>query len=283
MDQVSFYAGMFGIAAYAIAMFPQYYKNYKLKNVEGLSAGLVVIWLCGDICNLAGTILSNQLPTQRLTASYFVLTDVLMVCQYVWYKYMYKQCHPSDSGYQAISTSEEVQVDIPAASHMRASFSSDTSAARPRSGSSHSIVAAAAIGSAAALVASLAQGVDARNLRFVPLLVELAPICNIRNSISDWNMILGSIFSWCSGLFYFTSRIPQVLENYKRKSVQGISMLLFGLTILGNLGYSLSIMLRFPNTDTYFWAATFPYILGSVGVLAFDGIIFLQAIQYDEL
>lgn len=47
---------------------PQIYENYKLKSGEGLSIPFVVIWLLGDITNLAGAALAGLLPTMILLA-----------------------------------------------------------------------------------------------------------------------------------------------------------------------------------------------------------------------
>lgn len=42
---------------------PQIYENYILQSGEGLSVLFVVVWLLGDLTNLAGAILANLLPT----------------------------------------------------------------------------------------------------------------------------------------------------------------------------------------------------------------------------
>ncbi|KAK5672081.1 hypothetical protein QVD99_001893 [Batrachochytrium dendrobatidis] len=281
-DQISFYAGLAGIAAYAVSMFPQLYKNYQRKAVDGLSAGLVLLWLFGDISNLIGTVLLDQFPTQQLTASYFIATDIAMVTQYVYYKYVYKQSHQDDIKYEPIPTGEGMPIEDSTAT---VDVQSDLDDNHPHSKlkSNSTGLALSAAGSVAALVAALAQGADARNIKLIDVFVDLASVCNVRAGTSGWKLLFGCIMAWVSGLLYFTSRIPQVIENYKRKSVQGVSMFLFILTIFGNLGYGLSIILRFPVVDAYFWAATFPYILGALGVLVFDVVIFSQAIQYDGL
>eukprot|EP00842_Homolaphlyctis_polyrhiza_P000968 jgi/Hompol1/1872/HPOL_002782-RA len=157
-DKISFYAGLLSIMAYAVAMFPQYYRNFQRKSVEGLSPGLIALWTSGDACNLVGSVLSNQLPTQRLTATFFVCTDILMAIQF---------------------------------------------------------------------------------------------LC-----------------------------IPQVIQNYQIKSVRGLSVQMFVLMILGNIGYGISVIMRFPVMDAHFFAATLPFIIGSMGVLIFDSIIFVQAMVY---
>jgi len=49
---------------------PQIYENFSLKSGEGLSIAFVVIWLAGDLCNLAGAWIAGLLPTMIILAGY---------------------------------------------------------------------------------------------------------------------------------------------------------------------------------------------------------------------
>ncbi|KAL2916545.1 Type I HSP40 co-chaperone [Polyrhizophydium stewartii] len=225
-DRASFLAGLISLAAYLVALMPQYVKNFQRKRVDGLSAGLVLLWASGDVCNLLGTVLTNQLPTQRLTAAYFVATDLLLVGQFVWYKYLYR-----GRGYAAVPAHSEE------------------------------------------------EGAAARNIRLVDP-AELAGgagggghLCNYRPSPTDTQQQLGALTAWGSGLLYFCSRIPQVVENERLQSVAGLSLTLFVLTIVGNVGYGASVLLRLPAADGHFWAATFPYMVGSLGDTKFYDLL----------
>ena len=77
--------------------------------------------------------------------------------------------------------------------------------------------------------------------------------CDSKPPISSFTVILGTFCGWISGLFYFFSRIPQIIENQKFKSVEGLSFGLFTLTIAGNLSYGLSILIRTPTLDEHFY------------------------------
>ncbi len=66
---------------------PQFYKNWQRGSAEALSVLFLLEWLGGDTLNLAGCILTNQLPTQTYTAMLFVSMDVVMVTQYVYLTY----------------------------------------------------------------------------------------------------------------------------------------------------------------------------------------------------
>ncbi|KAI8904313.1 PQ loop repeat-domain-containing protein [Gorgonomyces haynaldii] len=229
MDQASFALGLISLVCSMFSTLPQIIKNYRKRSVRGLSLGLVLFWTLGDISNWLGTILANQLPTQKLTALFYVSTDVFMVAQYVIYsRYDYERLPEED---------EEVQTNV-----------QETSA-----------------GPASVLVA--AQGVSAM-------------LCNQHYPGSSFGLLAGKILAWCSGLFYFISRIPQLYENYKLKSVKGLSGALLILTVLGNVTYGLSILLRFPPIDNVFFESTLPYLIGSMGTLIFDFATLGQAYYY---
>jgi uncharacterized protein with PQ loop repeat len=86
---------------------------------------------------------------------------------------------------------------------------------------------------------------------------------------SDMTEWVGHIFAWVCCLFYLTSRLPQILENHRRKSTQGINIALFAAALCGNLFYTIGISTN-PlayNIDTRreFLLNALPYVLGSAG------------------
>ncbi|KAF9314540.1 hypothetical protein BG003_004088 [Podila horticola] len=95
---------------------------------------------------------------------------------------------------------------------------------------------------------------------------------------------LGRIFAWVCTVFYLSSRMPQLWKNFQRKSVQGLSILMFFWAAMGNLTYTLSILNSAdavnPETSTKFLREAVPYVLGSSGTLMFDVSIFGQWLYY---
>ncbi|KAG0248597.1 hypothetical protein BG011_010116 [Mortierella polycephala] len=95
---------------------------------------------------------------------------------------------------------------------------------------------------------------------------------------------LGRIFAWVCTVFYLSSRMPQLWKNFKRKSVQGLSILMFFWAAMGNLTYTLSILNSAdavnPETRAKFLLEAVPYVLGSSGTLMFDVSIFGQWLYY---
>ncbi|KAI8912625.1 PQ loop repeat-domain-containing protein [Gorgonomyces haynaldii] len=96
----------------------------------------------------------------------------------------------------------------------------------------------------------------------------------------DTTYAIGRVFAWiCAGL-YFSSRIPQIYWNYKRQSVEGLSIFMFGFAVLGNITYAGSILIK--SLDATFLMGALPYLIGTAGTLTFDCIIFGQYVLYES-
>ncbi|KAJ3385415.1 PQ loop repeat-containing protein 2 [Entophlyctis sp. JEL0112] len=112
---------------------------------------------------------------------------------------------------------------------------------------------------------------------------HLPRLCDARPPVSETNYVLGCVCSWISGLLYFFSRTSQIKTNSERKSVEGLSIALFVMTLLANLFYGCQIMLRGVVFDYNFFSAVLPFIIGSTGTIIFDVILLYQAYIYGGL
>ncbi|PWN18898.1 hypothetical protein BCV69DRAFT_272767 [Microstroma glucosiphilum] len=95
----------------------------------------------------------------------------------------------------------------------------------------------------------------------------------------DVPLLIGRIASWLCTILYTTSRLPQLYLNARRRSVEGLSILLFMSAFMGNSLYSLSI-LSSPEAvgegKREYLRESMPFLLGSGGTLVFDAVIVLQ-------
>lgn len=112
----------------------------------------------------------------------------------------------------------------------------------------------------------------------------------------DMKQLIGRISAWCCTTLYLTSRLPQIWKNvswrlptiiantpqFQRKSVEGLSILLFVFAFLGNVTYVLSIVLvPAPEGEySHYLLRALPYLLGSGGTLMFDLTIMVQSVVY---
>jgi hypothetical protein len=85
VEYVAFIFGWINIALFMIALCPQIIQNYRIKQVDALSTGLMIQWLLGDIFNLIGCVLGNQQLTQTILAVYFCAVDCVLIVQYYHY------------------------------------------------------------------------------------------------------------------------------------------------------------------------------------------------------
>lgn len=75
-----------------------------------------------------------------------------------------------------------------------------------------------------------------------------------------------------------SARIPQIVKNYQEKSCEGLALLFFLLSLMGNLTYGLSILAHSQEKD--YIMTNLPWLIGSLGTMAEDAIIFVQFRMY---
>eukprot|EP00732_Lithocolla_globosa_P001794 Lithocolla_globosa_v1_NODE_986_length_2986_cov_12.865575.p1 type:complete len:323 gc:universal NODE_986_length_2986_cov_12.865575:1832-2800(+) len=284
LDQAAVYLGFVNIFFWAICLFPQLYKNYVNKEVGGLSLSFLIAWLLGGFSNLLGCILTNQLPTQLYTAIYFCVSDVVIISQYYYYSKLYRQPH-----YQSIKVapSSLTEDDEPSSENISKSFARTNVSAYLAPVTLIFLLFGLHFFSYPAPSHSLSvnertllafNGSDDSSDYYYP--DDDLPLCNSPIELNLAAEIAGYAIAWLCGFIYFFSRVPQIIRNYRRQSVEGLALGMFFCAIMANTCYGLQIILRFPEVDLKFWGATLPYIIGSMGTLVWDLTIFYQAWVY---
>jgi solute carrier family 66 (lysosomal lysine-arginine transporter), member 1 len=193
---------------------------------------------------LLGCVLTQQLPFQTLLACYYVVVDAVLVLQFFFYKILFpprpqiliptigSNVHP----HRVLSPQS---TSAPVAIH-RVALNRDFQ---------HSVVSIAILLGFISFVA--ADAVDD-----IPDDYDT----------SEW---VGHVFAWICCSFYLTSRLPQILENHRRKSTQGINIALFTAALCGNLFYTIGILTnplaRDESVRSEYLSNALPYLLGSSG------------------
>ncbi len=298
--------GLLNLAFWIPALLPQIITNYRTGRVDALSGLFVLQWLAGDVSNLLGCLLTNQLETQLITSVYFVCGDVILMGQYIYYKGGRKAWKRLSHRWQNRNTEQTITNGSAFYQQNQNTNGGRTTKLKSLIGLSLAaslVLAGSAILSqpnkpidqynSLAITTSSAHSRMARVLHSIPPAASMvysphflssppvsAPLCNSPPEISEAQLILGSILAWCSGLLYFSSRFPQVVKNFRRRSVEGLSLGLFFCAVAANLCYGVSIIFRLPVIDRMFWLNIFPYLIGSLGTIIFDLMILSQAWAY---
>jgi uncharacterized protein with PQ loop repeat len=93
-----------------------------------------------------------------------------------------------------------------------------------------------------------------------------------------YNYEVGTVLGWVSSIFYIIGRLPQLYLNYRRKTTEGLSMLMYIFTILGNTFYLLSV-LAFSLEPDYIYT-NLPWIFMIVITVLMDFVVLYQFRYY---
>jgi len=285
---ISFILGGASVACWLCAQFPQIITNYRNKSADGLSLYFLLNWFLGDLTNLVGCILTKQLPFQVYLAIYFCSVDCGLFFQFIYYSWFYPSNVPPPVVYDPI----ELDPEIP--KHYSLSMTSLRNSIIEGAKKSYTFP-------------ELKKGSHKRisSMVFAVLLFTFHSTSVINSSFStshpnrhvkslDYNdvtlndpisteMFIGRIMAWSCTVLYLTSRMPQIWKNYTRRSVEGLSIFMFIFAALGNLTYTLYIFTSpSASKDPSFLPKAVPYILGSVGTLSFDFVVFLQWLMWRD-
>jgi hypothetical protein len=251
--------------------------------------------------NLLGALWTDQMWFQQVVGSYYVFVDVVLVSQYFYFTNFGSA--PSLIDGQSLHYDDSIDDDDdddPNASYF---VDSDAEAERKKKNTDrpnsptthHPRGRSRSLASTLIVVVSLMfHMAGASPIMQVTEEPQEPPITGL--TLADVGMVL----SWCSTLLYLSSRLPQLLLNFRRRSTSGLAISLFVAAFFGNLFYSLSLLLNplghydFPaygggglagedgNDHLEWWSRTLPFFLGASGVLGLDAAVGWQWLAWGE-
>ncbi|XP_005101153.1 seven transmembrane protein 1 [Aplysia californica] len=306
-EQASAYLGLISMLTWMMVGIPQIIKNARnLEGLAGVSFFLLFQWTGGDTTNLIGSILTNQLKFQVYLAVYFVLSDVVLLMQYLMF-YVRKRRRQERERREQLSIQGPQLIlcfmGLFALSHtvLSLAWTSPDAALSHRATSGRLSRSLLSIepDSQDVLVFSpednmeeISRGVlgqDGNVLsRQVPVdamaAVHKGKNCSLgtgsANFWHDTTDIIGYVIGVISSIFYLGSRTAQIIKNVQKQSTEGLAVFTFALAVLGNLTYGGQILVR--DLSLEFILEHFPWLVGSLGVIGLDVTLLAQFRYYSS-
>jgi len=284
-DQIGFWFGLANIFLWLFAQAPQIYANYKNKSVESISGLFLFTWLLGDVTNLVGCILTQQLPTQLYTAIYFQIMDVLMLSQYAYYTYKNRkprQIERSDA--PLVNYAENDSGNASALHHTSSGGLAQRSSDLSNGSKYRNFSIVMLFGFTSSILYLTSSWSSSTTSYRGRVLLQDDRLCNAAVELSDTAEIIGFVAAWLSGVLYFSARLPQIYVNYTRKATEGLSFAMFASSTTANIFYTLSIVIP-KSTDwhsNHFLHSTLAYLLGSAGTIFSSIPILIQFHLYKD-
>ncbi|KAI9017538.1 PQ loop repeat-domain-containing protein [Gaertneriomyces semiglobifer] len=275
-------AGYISVGCWLVVFTPQLYENYQRKSTQGLSLHFILIWLLADVFSVAGAIINHLLWTIIVLGIYYAVVEVILLGQ----MYLYRTAKVAHS---ASANEQEVNISPPSPSSQISPFSNAVASA---------LVAGDAEATPNERTPLISSSTDTTKLFALtsfalisiwsraasnPSVIRGGRIVTGTSSVSSLSPApemarLGDILGYLSAALYIGARIPQIYHNFRHKSCEGLSMLMFVFCVLGNTTFCLSILLQ--STLPEWLYVNIPWFLGSAGTMVLDFVVLFQFYVY---
>lgn len=284
-------SGIFGsisLAAWIFLLVPQLIENYTNGHADGISMTFLFIWAAGDILSLAGGLWAGLVPTVIALAIYFCFADGALIAQCTYYNTL-------NAKKNAAATSDEPTTERdpliasansapakPSQARRRSTLSSTTASQRRRRSSLAALsqkpnATSAWLKNTLSILAISAAGTLGWFLAYKTGAWHPVPL----KESPDPTPLGASILGYGSALLYLGARVPQIIKNQRDKSCEGLSLLFFLLSLLGNATYGAGIL--FHSLEGEYVRTNVPWLIGSLGTMVEDLVIFAQFRAFGEV
>lgn len=308
-QNLSSIAGSISFSCWIILMVPQLVEQWRLKTVDGISPIFLLMWSFGDIFNLIGSIWAGLLPEVIIIALWFLFADLFTLGFYLYIKIVYdkkrnaKNKKNNRNNSNIIINDEELLLGEHAIHYEHEEiipnnneYGSITNQHQHNNHNNHNHQHHHNHPNRRKSQSSTLEDIiyePENHSIFVkytlPILLvicsgTLGSILSPNGSSSNISATsndepLGpQICGYLSAFLYLTARLPQIYHNYKKKSTKGLSLLFFLFTMLGNITYSLQIVVF--RSDYEYLMLNLSWLLGSFGTIAEDLMIVTQFYLY---
>lgn len=206
----------------------------------------IVLWLAGDLANLAGGAMARLLPTMIILAVYYTVCDIILLFQVYYYRAVkQRETEETQSLLQSpsLERAETIKKTIP--SSLTYPFLT--------------LVITGAGFAAWYLQKTLGDGKHGNG--------------GVEPKFEWKSQLLG----YLSAALYLGSRVPQIAHNYRTRC-EGLSLAMFFFSISGNLTYVASIL--FKSLERPYVVANISWLIGSGGTVLLDCIVLAQFVYF---
>jgi uncharacterized protein with PQ loop repeat len=89
---------------------------------------------------------------------------------------------------------------------------------------------------------------------------------------------IGYAIGWIAASVYFIGRLPQMWQNYKARSTDGLSLTMYTLAMAGNAAFIGSVL--FFSIEPNYIHRNLPWLVMTVGIIALDIVVVYQWLIY---
>lgn len=271
-----FYLALLTVACWMCAQIPQFITNFKAKSARGLSPWFLTQWLAGDSFNLIGCLATgDQKPTQTYTAVYFVVSDLILIFQFLYYELPSRGTRDVSVGLDPLSMDSLTEA-LTDNFDGRNSDSEDESEAGSPWRTRERVGGLSPVGGFVISSALASSSAAEPMLGFAQFSVD---DCEY-NGNPAWMQKFGRAMGYVATAFYLGGRVSQIAKNHRRGTVEGLSMHMFLLAIAANLAYGTSILCASDSSEKIVRAL--PWLFGSLGTVALDTTILAQSRWFEK-
>ncbi|MCJ1361532.1 hypothetical protein MMC16_000632 [Acarospora aff. strigata] len=290
-EAVSGIFGSISLASWVFLLVPQLIENYKCGSADGVSLSFLTVWLLGDITNFFGAIWAGLVPTVIVLAVYFCFLDSVLITQCLYYNLI----NSRKAGRRPSAVIDRVDPDSPGQPLLSQGENGPggLNGSRRRSSVSHRRRSSQCSHLPRDTIAQILEE-DSQKKLWVKNTVSVLLVC--ATGAAGWAIAWKTgvwtptpeetggqsaglakgpqTLGYLSALFYLGARIPQIIKNYREQSCEGLSLLFFILSIVGNATYGCGIL--FHSIEKEYFLTNLPWLIGSLGTMVEDAIIFMQ-------
>ena len=232
----------------------------------------------GDVANFIGCVITGQLTFQIILSVYFTIIDTILCGQWLYYvKYTDNRLRRWFDG------DDELKNTVTLVNAPEEVIYTTYSTGGGKEINEQSSLLGSSPQPKKYVTMLLVFGFITMNVSSPSSLFTVNDTLSIASKpVDERNAIwVGRFFAWLCTFLYLSSRLPQIYQNFRRRSVEGLSMALFFFAAMGNLTYVLSIFTNPHATRAKMFEAV-PFLIGSAGTLMFDATIFAQYALFNK-